>query len=369
MKKATLVLGLLAASMSAAWAQSSVTMYGIVDAGLRYSSNANPGGAKKLMSNSGMSQSRLGFNINEDMGGGLRAIANLEHRLSLDTGTTAGSSPAGVFWFQSWVGLASNDFGIVTLGRQYNILFDLNASTFSSYKYSTYIDQYKPELGMTLNNRQDNMVKYKFITGPITGELQVSAGENSAVDKSAGGALKYSDGAWAFGGGYLETEGATAATSGGKKVKGTMLGGAYSAGPIYINLSWMKNKFDAGANVLAATYAAGFLNGQSMGPLYTGAAVPLNSSQSRDMIMFGGTYQLTTQINLGAEYYHMEHKVDLTGKKYKSDYISFVADYAFSKRTDAYFEADRTNLKGGETYLTTGYTRRYNAMVGLRHRF
>ncbi|WP_077033730.1 porin [Pelomonas sp. KK5] len=369
MKKATLALAVLAAGTTAAWAQpSTVTMYGIVDAAMKRTSNANPGVSKNTLANSGLSQSRLGFTINEDLGGGMRALANLEHRLSLDTGTTAGSSPAGVFWFQSWVGLASNDFGVVTLGRQYNVLFDLNATTFSSYKYSTYIDQYKPELGMTLNNRQDNMVKYKFVGGPVTAELQVSAGEGSAVDKSAGGAIKYQSGPFAFGGGYLQTEGASAATSLGKKVKGTILGGAYTDGPIYVNLSWMKNKFDAGANVLAATYAAGFLNGAALTALTTGAGAPATSSQQRDMIMFGGTYQLTTQINLGAEYYHMEHKIDSTGAKYKSDFLSFVADYAFSKRTDAYFEADRTNFKNGEGY-TNGASRRYQAMVGLRHRF
>lgn len=376
MKKATLVLGLLAASTSAAWAQSSVTMYGIVDAGLRKSSNANPGGSEKLMSNSGMSQSRLGFTINEDMGGGLRAIANLEHRLSLDTGTSASAT---VFWQQAWVGIQSNDFGAVMLGRQYNVLFDLNASTFSSYKYSTFIDQYKPELGMTLGNRQDNMVKYKMVAGPITAELQVSAGEGTALDKSAGGGLKYSDGAFAVGAGYLETTGAPGSAiaafgsnSTGKKAKATMIGTAYSSGPIYLNLSWMQNKFDAGAGTLAYTYGAGFLNSQTLTLLTQGFTA---SAQKRDMIMLGGTYQLTTQVNLGAEYYHMTHKIDATGASNKSDMMSFVADYAFSKRTDAYFEADRTKFKGGEGYaantglVALGATSRTNYMVGLRHRF
>ncbi len=339
-------------------------MYGIVDAALRKSSNSNPGTSESQMANSGMSESRLGFNINEDLGGGMRAIANLEHRLLLDAGTSGATN----FWQQSWVGIQSNDFGVIMLGRQYNLLFDLNASTFSSYKYSTFIDQYKPELGMTLANRQNNMVKYRAVVGPITASLQVSAGENAEIDKSVGGGIKYADGAFAVGGAYLETTGASAATSPGKKVKATMIGGAYTSGPIYVNLSWMQNKFEAGANVLAATYAAGFLKGAALTPLTTGAGVPLGSSQSRDMIMVGGTYQLTTAINLGAEYYHMNHKIASTGANNKSDFLSFVADYAFSKRTDAYFEADRTEFKGGEGYLG-GATRRYNAMVGLRHRF
>src|SRR5262249_22419980 len=74
MKKAALALSILAASTSAAWAQSSVQLYGIVDAGLRWTSNANAGSSEKQVIPGGMSQSRLGINVTEDMGGGLKAI-------------------------------------------------------------------------------------------------------------------------------------------------------------------------------------------------------------------------------------------------------------------------------------------------------
>src|SRR6187402_1668021 len=99
MKKVTLVLSLLAASTSAAWAQSSVTMYGIVDAAVRLSTNQGARADDTISSlvPGGMSQSRLGFDITEDLGGGLKAIANLEHRLSSDNGTQGGPE----FWRQS----------------------------------------------------------------------------------------------------------------------------------------------------------------------------------------------------------------------------------------------------------------------------
>ena len=53
-----------------------------MDAGLRWTSNANAGTAEKQVIPGGMSQSRLGINVTEDMGGGLKAIANLEHLIS-----------------------------------------------------------------------------------------------------------------------------------------------------------------------------------------------------------------------------------------------------------------------------------------------
>ncbi|MGS0756365.1 porin, partial [Roseateles sp. GG27B] len=188
MKKSYLALAVLAASTSAAWAQSSVTMYGIMDVGVRYTTNAGATAASNNQSISsvipgGMSQSRLGFNITEDLGGGLKAIANLEHRLSSDTGTAA----AGDFWRQSWVGLQSSDFGRITLGRQYNVLFDIYTSTYASYKYSPYVEAYKPEIGMSLGARNDNMVKYLIESGGLRGELQASAGEGNATTVGANG--------------------------------------------------------------------------------------------------------------------------------------------------------------------------------------
>lgn len=177
MKKASLAVAILAASTSAAWAQSSVTLYGIVDAAVRYTSNANAGTSTKTLTPGGMSQSRLGVNITEDMGGGLKALANLEHRLQSDTGAVSGNPD---FWRQAWVGLQSSEFGQIRLGRQYNILFDLYTSTFASFRYSPYIEAYKPEIGMAMTARQDNMVKYLVQLGNVYGEVQVSAGEGQS---------------------------------------------------------------------------------------------------------------------------------------------------------------------------------------------
>lgn len=357
MKKATLAVAVLAASTSAAWAQSSVTLYGIVDAAARYTSNSNPGQGSKQLVPGGMSQSRLGINVTEDMGGGLKALVNMEHRLNSDTGA---ASSAADFWRQAWVGLQSSDFGQIRLGRQYNVLFDLTTSTFAAFRYSPYIEQYKPELAMSLGARQNNMVKYLAQVGNIYGEVQVSAGEGAAnqVDKSVGGILRYNDGSIAAGGGYQQVTDAL-----GKKTKATVLGGSYTAGPLYVNLAWAQNKFDTGA-ITQAAYTL-VLNAQSA----------LNAAGSdvakRTMWMTGLTYQLTPQLNLGAEYWHatQTHQTAArSGITSKGDFFAVVADYAFSKRTDAYVEVDYTKFDGAVLYAN-GAAKRGGAMVGLRHRF
>lgn len=353
MKKATLVLGLLAAATSSAWAQSSVTMYGIMDVAARYSSNFSGTGSKYNVAPGGMSESRLGFNITEDLGGGLKAIANLEHRLKSDTGTV----PQADFWRQSWVGIESADFGRVTLGRQYNVLFDIYTSTYASFKYSPYIEAFKPEIGLSMGARQDNMVKWAGAFGPVRGEVQISAGEGSttAANKSIGGMLRYGAGAFSVGGGYLEVEDPF-----GKKVKGMTFGGAYTEGPWYINASWAQNKFDAGS-MLQSGYTG------ALGVLLNLAG---NSVKKRDMISVGAAYQLTTQFNLGAHYWHstQTHQAVTWPGKSKGDFFAIVGDYAFSKRTDVYVEVDYSKF-GGAVTLSNGATKRGNAMVGLRHRF
>ena len=99
--KKTLALAVLGSLGTMAYAQSSVQLYGIVDAGIRHTTNqgSSKSGLTEMVGG-GMSQSRWGINIKEDLGGGLSAIANLENRFGTDTGTPAGNLP---YFAQSWV--------------------------------------------------------------------------------------------------------------------------------------------------------------------------------------------------------------------------------------------------------------------------
>lgn len=88
MKKSLLALAVLGAFAGAAQAQSSVTIYGIVDTGIAYSSkvgytdaNGNAATGSKFGINSGVIQgSRIGFKGVEDLGGGLSAVFNLDRK-------------------------------------------------------------------------------------------------------------------------------------------------------------------------------------------------------------------------------------------------------------------------------------------------
>ena len=194
--------GMAAAISSAStWAQSSsVQLYGIVDAAVRHTLDSQ--GSSTRMEGGGMSQSRWGIKLYEDLGAGNAAIANLEARFLTDTGEQASSN----YFQQSWVGLQSKNLGQLMLGRQYNVLFDLVATTYASFPYSPYMEVYKPEIGFSMGARANNMLKYQFSQGDFRTAVQYSFDEGGTDSKTLGGYLRYgSQQGLAIGGGFLKT--------------------------------------------------------------------------------------------------------------------------------------------------------------------
>lgn len=129
-----LVSGSVFAQAAAGAGTSSVRLYGIVDVAYRHTNNegsaTNVGQSLNQLVGGGMSQSRWGINVSEDLGGGTTAPVNMENRFGADTGAP-NSGATGPYVQQSWLGLQGG-CGRVTLGRQYNVLFDLVTSTYAS---------------------------------------------------------------------------------------------------------------------------------------------------------------------------------------------------------------------------------------------
>ena len=112
-------------------AQSSVTLYGIVDAGVTYRSNERVGSAGAYTGHSSVGHDRqpvrqpLGIKGSEDLGGGMRALFVLENGFDITNGTSGQGGRQ--FGRQAFVGLGSDRYGTVTLGRQYTSLDDFVA--------------------------------------------------------------------------------------------------------------------------------------------------------------------------------------------------------------------------------------------------
>ncbi|KAF1049805.1 porin [Xylophilus sp.] len=222
MKKSLIALAVLAAS-GAAMAQSSVTLFGVVDAGV---SRLSSGGKSVTgLSNSGNAGSRLGFRGIEDLGGGLKAGFWLEGAISNDSGTGAGAGAAGPgfeFKRRATVSLLGN-FGELRLGRDfiaaYNGLVllgvdpfgDLGVGAFGSLFYNT-------RSANGFENRKSNTVNYFLPAnlGGFYGQAQFIFGEraSSTVTTANGQSgqngngysfnLGYKNGPLAVGGAYTK---------------------------------------------------------------------------------------------------------------------------------------------------------------------
>jgi len=112
---------IIAGFAASAHAQTNVTIYGLVDAGLVSERGGSAGTVTKVTSGIG-SQSRLGFKGTEDLGNGLSAIFQLETGYKIDDGSL--DSANTIFNRQAFVGLKSKDAGTLTLGRQYTMLYN-----------------------------------------------------------------------------------------------------------------------------------------------------------------------------------------------------------------------------------------------------
>ena len=152
----------------------SVTLYGMVDAGIESVSNvASVGQLNRMPSNTGILPSRLGLRGKEDLGSGLSAIYTLEMGFAPDTG--ASGQGGRLFGRQSTVGL-SGDWGAVTVGRQWTMLFgsllDSDIVGPSIYGLGS-LDSYIP------NSRIDNSIAYKGKFSDFTVGATYSAGRDT----------------------------------------------------------------------------------------------------------------------------------------------------------------------------------------------
>lgn len=191
MKKVLFTLLALGAASGGALAQSSVTIYGVADAGLVFDKDA-AGDRLNRVASGVASGSRIGFKGKEDLGGGLAATFVLESGFNIDTGT---SGQGGLlFGRQAYVGLTGSA-GAVTLGRQYSPYY---------LALRDVADPFVIGLAGTASNlmktniRVNNMVQYATPTySHLSAELAYGFGEvagDNAKNRSMGGAVHYIDG-------------------------------------------------------------------------------------------------------------------------------------------------------------------------------
>lgn len=207
MKQKILAIALVSALPLVAQAQSSVTIYGLVDASIGVENNDAPGeGSRTVVSSGTQSASRIGFRGTEDLGNGLKALFNIEAAVAVDTGAT----DSNMFQRRAVVGL-QGAFGTVTVGREYGpIAAVANASdTLGQGFYGSNLAAFGTN---RLTRRLSNSVNYQSnALNGFTVRAAYGAGERTETDvldtgDVTGVALEYANAGFYVGAGYQNVE-------------------------------------------------------------------------------------------------------------------------------------------------------------------
>lgn len=383
--------GLASAS---ACAQSSVTLYGVVDAGISYVNNvasaAGGVGARKIQETSGVgAPSRWGFRGVEDLGGGNSAVFVLENGFSVASGTMLQGSR--LFGRQAYVGLANNDLGTVTLGRQYDSVVDYVGPFVSSRQWAT---QYGSHVGdidnLYTTFRINNTVKYTSPTylglsfgglyafsNQAAGSAGTGFSNNSAW--SVGGS--YAAGPLSLGAGHLHLSSPSAGNTGGSNTGGAIAGDYTSPTDIFYTRP-VRTQDVTGAGVAYQLDAA------TLGFAYTVAKLRYVDTSSFSLSSYeaNAKYQFTPSVLAGVAFIYSDGKVGgapdiknvTDGTHPRWAQINVGAQYFLSKLTTAYLAAIYQKALGDALTATidnvggpTGANSRYQVAVtaGLRVRF
>jgi predicted porin len=236
MNKTTIGLALLAISSTTAMAQSNVSIYGIVDAGL-VREWGGPAGPVTNISSGIASGSRLGFKGKEELGAGLSALFQLESGINIDTG--ASGQGGLLFGRQAFVGL-NNKVGTLTLGRQYTPF------------YKTLRDIGDPFGAVSMagragnlfatNSRANNMVEYQTpVLAGWRADLAWALGEvpgDSRKNRQLGGSVGYAAGPLTIQLAHHRIENATATD----RARNTLLSANYEFKPVTVYASYARNR-------------------------------------------------------------------------------------------------------------------------------
>ncbi|WP_269506340.1 porin [Burkholderia sp. IMCC1007] len=379
----TLSLALLGAA-GAAHAQSSVTLYGVIDTSIAWvhGNNGQANNSWQMLSGN-LQGSRWGLKGAEDLGGGLKAIFQLEN--GFDPGTGHLNQGGRMFGRQAFVGLESNQFGTLTLGRQYDPLVDLvQAVTADNYFGSVMATP-----GDVDNNdnslRVSNAIKY---TSPVWGGLQVEGmyALGGVAGKTGAGqtwsvAAAFNNGPVGVAAGYFYAANPSPATPVGRGGWGSTTSDAIFDGPI--NTGYATAKSIAIAQVAGqyaigpVTVGLGYSNAQYKPDAFSGFGSTEKYNTGRAFV----TYQVTAPLLLGLGYSYTKASGDTDAKYHQ---VGVGADYSLSKRTDVYLvgayqhasgtqRVDATTTQAAQASIASyGYAGKSSAelvAVGIRHKF
>jgi predicted porin len=389
MKRKLWLLAILSPLATAAHAQSSVTLYGLIDEGFEAISNATMAGSAvggrqyRLDGTFGLNSSRWGLRGTEDLGGGIRTVFVLENGFELNNGRLG--QGGAEFGRQAFVGLETDRFGALTLGRQYDSVIDyLGKFEFGDSNVGTAHSAHPADLDNFNNSRRtNNAIKYRspdyagisfeglYSLGGVPGSL----GQNQEYSVGVG----YTRGPLALGAAYLNVRN-PASSLFGSNPSDTATSNGLTASPVY-----------SGYASAASYQVAGVAGRYTLGPVILGATYSnirfggigklANASAIFNDIEVSVQYHIAPRLLVGTSYNYL-HGSTVNAEVGGASYSQFAAglNYTLSDRTDVYLAGVYQIASGHDStghgavanlaYLSPSSNRYQTvARVGLRHRF
>jgi predicted porin len=357
MKKLLIATAALAMVAGTAQAQSSVTVYGVLDkaySNLESKVTASGSTTKTETTTTGGSTNgaltggqnytteRLGFRGTEDLGGGLKANFQVEFRLGQGDQTDSGTESTDLATRQSWVGL-SGGFGAIAIGRQTSLMEAAygagNSSNQNNFIGTLYVS------GQKFNNsRSDRLLTY---TSPKMGgfELAVQRGEREVKTTTASTAVTGQD--------------------------ETTVNLSYAAGPLTAVLSITKEEHKTANVVTAKPEATVFGANYNFGPATAFVTYAEGKNKLTSVLNDREAYEIGVRVPMKAwtfqaSTYDGEDKTTAAATASDVSGYQLSALYNFSKRTNLYvvIGSDETKNSAAGTK-----TERDTYGVGVRHQF
>jgi general bacterial porin, GBP family len=392
MKKCIGSVGLLFSV--AVHAQSSVTLYGVVDATFAYVSNeANkvgaPGAKTFQLSNGAQSSSRWGIKVNEDLGAGTSAVATLESGFSVANGSML--MGGRLFGRQAFVGLSNTTYGTATFGRQYDFGIDYVGGMTAARNFAT---QWGTHVGDSDNLyssfRINNAVKYVsseyagFRAGAMYAFSNQGAdggGTGFANDRAYSAGLTYTGASLSAAVTYTVVDNPSAGNAGGNNTGGAVSGDYGTATNIFYLTPVAKQQIlNSGVRYVLGQAAFDAVYSNVALDYMDGSALHLNNYEANATyrvnaaLLLGLGYTFTDGHGNGGDSTHLIAK----GNNPEWHQVDIGAVYSVSVRTSVYLvglwqqaagdaQVAALNAIGGPSGLNC--RRQVAVLTGLRHVF
>lgn len=389
MNKKILTLAVLGATATAAHAQSSVTLYGLIDAGVSYVNHTGGYGKKTgkefEYQDGAASGTRWGMRGVEDLGNGLKAVFTLEG--GFNSGTGSSNQGGNLFGRQAFVGLAQDGVGQVTFGRQYSFSTDILGAKYANGGNSVAGNwaYHFSDIDQLASSRINNAVKFTSANfngltfGALYGFSNTSSfaggpvGSGTASSRAYSFGANYENGPFGLGAAYTDI---------------TYPGQTYGSSTLFTSSLPVAGTATAVGNLKdLRTFGVGgkFTYGPATAwALWTNTRLePLPTLGLKNMVYnafdAGAKYALTPALSLQGNYTYSRVSDSVSGHW---NQFTGAVDYSLSKRTDVYVEGSYEKASGhlfesqiglsssaGFAASGTGSKNQIAARVGLRTRF